>query len=412
MSVETFIGWRYLKAKRKQAYISFITFISIGGIALSVTTLMVVMAVMSGTESEMKDKILGVNAHIMVLQYGGTMEDYKSLIPKVQDVAGVVSVSPFIYSQVMMGSAGGVAGVVLRGIDPEAEAKYGHLKKSLRSGQVSVLSQPSDETEQLPAVILGSVLAEQLKVKNGDTVRLFAPMGEVNQYGGRSPKVGFFRVGGVFFSGMYDYDSAMAYISLSEAQKLLGFESTVTGLEVRVRNVFQADVIREKIIAKLGDSYWARDWKRMNYNLFTALMIQKVVLGIILSLTTMVAAFNIVSTLIMVVMEKKRDIGVLKSIGATAWNVLKIFVFQGMVIGMTGTFLGFVGGVTLCTILDHYRFIDLPPDVYFITTLPAKMEPLEVGLILLTALLISFTATIYPAWQASRLRPADALRYE
>lgn len=413
MAVEAFIGWRYLKAKRKQTFISLITFISLAGVALGVTALIVVLAVMSGFQEDLKNKILGVNSHIVVLKYGDPMDNYQELLLKVAGHSGVVSVDPFIYSQVMISAVGGVTGAVLRGLDPDLAAEHGHLKSIMRVGRLEDLKKPvTIGNAPGPTALIGSELARQLGVLKGDTVKIIAPMGQVTPLGGRAPKVRHFKVTGIFESGMYEYDSTLIYVGLDQAQDFLGLGRTVTGLEIKVKDVYRADTIRLAIIETLGSSYWAKDWMQMNRNLFSALKLEKVAMFIILTLTVLVAAFNIISTLTMVVMEKTRDIAVLMSMGATRRTVMKIFVFQGLVIGVLGTIVGLGGGVALCQILAKYQFIKLPSDIYYITTLPVLMQTSDVALITCSSVVISFLATLYPAWQASRLNPVEALRYE
>jgi len=413
VSFETFIGWRYLKAKRKQTFISLITLISLAGVALGVTALIVVLAVMNGFQEDVKNKILGVTSHLVVLRYGQPMEDYEKLMPVIEKVDGVVSAEPFIYSQVMINAMGGLSGAILRGADPELPATRHRLERIMKSGRLTDLA--GDEPgsgEPARTIIFGVELARQLGVTVGDTVRLVSPMGQITPLGGRAPRVRDYKVVGVFESGMYEYDSTLAYISLRQAQDFLNLGPSVTGLEVKVEDIYQADKIREAVTAELGPSYWAKDWMQMNRNLFSALKLEKVAMFIILTLTVLVAAFNIISTLIMVVMEKTRDIAILKSMGATGLSIMKIFVFQGLIVGLIGTSAGLAGGIFLCELLAKYKFIQLPSDVYYITTLPVRMEASDVALITFSAVFISFLATLYPAWQASRLNPVEALRYE
>jgi len=413
VSFETFIGWRYLKAKRKQTFISLITLISLAGVALGVTALIVVLAVMNGFQEDVKNKILGVTSHLVVLRYGQPMEDYEKLMPVIEKIDGVVSAEPFIYSQVMINAMGGLSGAILRGADPELPATRHRLERIMKSGRLTDLAgvEPGSG-EPARTIIFGVELARQLGVIVGDTVRLVSPMGQITPLGGRAPRVRDYRVAGIFESGMYEYDSTLAYISLRQAQDFLNLGPSVTGLEVKVEDIYKADKIREAVTEELGPSYWAKDWMQMNRNLFSALKLEKVAMFIILTLTVLVAAFNIISTLIMVVMEKTKDIAILKSMGATSPSIMKIFVFQGLIVGMIGTLTGLAGGVFLCELLARYKFIQLPSDVYYITTLPVRMEALDVALIIFSAIFISFLATLYPAWQASRLNPVEALRYE
>ena len=410
MSVETFIGWRYLKSKRKQTFISIISFFSLGGVALGVAALIVVLAVMTGTEEEMKDRILEVNSHIIVLKYGQQMDRYEELLPVVGRVKGVVHVEPFIYGQVMIGGRGGMTGGAVRGVDTRLAMSGDHLSSFVKGGKLSDLEDGSGDS--IPKVILGKELAKQTKTEQGEMIRIITPTGNTDRNGQRKPKAELFKVVGIFDSGMNDYDSTLAYVSLSRAQEFLGLGDYVTGLEIMVDDVYRADRIREHILAELGPSYWARDWMQMNHNLFTALKLQKAVMFIILSLTILVAAFNIISTLIMVVMEKKREIAMLRSMGATRWLIMKIFIFQGIFLGLVGTAAGLIIGGVLCAIVDNYRIVDLPPDVYYISTLPVRLQFLDVSLIVLSALGVSFLATLYPAWQAARGNPVEALRYE
>ena len=404
-----FIGRRYLKAKRKQTFISLITIISIAGVAVGVAALIVVLAVMSGTIEEVKAKILQVNSHILVMKYGQTIDNYQEVIKRIERVPLIESAEPFVYSQVMIGAAGGLSGGVLRGIDPKLAAHSG-LGRSVTFGNVKALSE--NDGQGAPTIILGKDLAEKVKVKVGDMVRVVTPFGQVAEDGSRSPRARLFKLVGLFDSGMYDYDSLLAYVSLNEARNFLSLGPGVTGIEIMVKDIYQADKIRQQIMSDLGVTFWAKDWMQMNYNFFSALRLQKVVMFIIISLTILVAAFNIISTLVMVVMEKTRDIAILKSMGAHRGDIMKIFVYQGLFIGVLGTLVGLGIGLALCALLSQYQFIELPPDVYYITTLPVRIDPLEVTLVLLSAMTISFLATIYPAWQASRLNPVDVLRYE
>jgi lipoprotein-releasing system permease protein len=415
MSFEFFVSLRYLKAKRKQTFISIITFISIGGVALGVTALIVVLAVMSGFENDLKNKILGLNAHVLVLSWDNQVENYTQLASQVEKVPGVTGATPFILTQVLLNTPQKVTGAVLRGLEVDSARRVIILDRIIRTGSWKALEAPTGDQPEavasMPGIILGQELAKQLGLSLGDPVSVVSPLGEVSPLG-RVPKMRPFRLAGTFESGMFEYDSSIAFVSLAQAQSFLAMPGRVTGLEVKTRDIYEADRIAKDIKTRLGFPYWTKDWMRMNKNLFSALKLEKLVMFIILALIILVAAFNIVSSLIMVVMEKTKDIAVLKSMGATAGSIMKIFVLEGLIIGVVGTTLGLIGGVGLCEILRKYQFIHLPSDVYYISSLPVLMKGLDILLIVVAAIGITFVATLYPAWQASRLDPVEALRYE
>jgi lipoprotein-releasing system permease protein len=410
MSFEWFIGGRYLRARRKQAFISVITILSVAGVTVGVMALIVVIAVMSGAVTELKARILGVESHVVVMKHGGAIEDFQRIIKRIEGVDGVVSAAPFVYSQTMIRSRYGVSGAVIRGIDPNArgESVPGLSPEVLK--QALLPGNDGDSGRRVPGVILGTELARTLRVVQGDWVYLLSPRGMISPMG-HLPSMRRFRVTGVFESGMYEYDGSFAYIRLADAQQLLRLGKGVTGIEVRVADVYRADRIAADIVKRLGFPFWARDWMRMNQNLFSALKLEKTAMFIILTLIVLVAAFNIASTLIMTVMAKTRDIAILKAMGATNRSIRRIFVLNGMIIGAVGTTLGVALGATLCALLDRYKFIKLPGDVYYFTTLPVNLRVMDVLVIAVAAMLICFLATLYPANQASRLNPVEAIRY-
>jgi len=417
MSYEFFISLRYLKAKRKQAFISLITWISIGGVAVGVTALIVVISVMGGMQEDLRNKILGTNSHVVVLSNEGAMTKYGELIKKIEGVPHVVSASPFIFNQVMLTSHNSVSGVAIRGIDPDLEAKVTDLSKRVKEGGLKFLKTPQSSELQTPnselieGIVIGKDLARNLAVFLGDTIDVVSPFGRATPMG-TTPKVEKFRVVGIFDTGMYEYDSSLALISIPAAQRFFSMGETVTGIEIKVDDIYLADSVADKIHSMLGFPYWTRDWMEMNKNLFSALKLEKFGMFVILTLIIIVAAFNIIGTLIMMVMEKGRDIAILKSMGATDNSIMKIFIMEGLIIGIAGTIIGCIGGYVLCELLDTYHFIKLPSDVYQLDTLPVKMNPLDFLYISLSAIVISFLATIYPSWNASRLDPVEALRYE
>jgi len=418
MNYEWFIGLRYLKAKRKQTFISIITVISIAGVMVGVMTLIVVLAVMNGFEKTLKEKILGTQAHIVVLKAGQEgIDQYDQVAREVEETRDVVSASPFIFSQVMLSSDSGVSGVVVKGIDPARVGKVTELAHYLKAGRLEDLQKPP--AGELPGIVLGVELAKHLGLSVGDPLQVVSPLGTITPMG-MVPKTNRFRVVGIFQSGMYEYDTTLAYISLENAQKFFNLDGRVTGIEIKTDNVYGVKEIGREIRRKLGFPFWTKDWMEMNRNLFSALRLEKIAMFIILVLIVLVAAFNIISTLIMVVMEKNKDIAILKSMGTPARGILRIFIIEGLVIGVVGTAMGLIAGLAIALNLEKitgfvenlFGFKILSSDVYYIDRLPSQVNPYDVAWIVLTAILISLLATVYPAWRASRLDPAEALRYE
>ncbi len=410
MGFETFIGRRYLRARQKQAFISLITLLSIAGVALGVMALIVVIAVMTGFEADLKTRILGGQPHIMIMRYGGAFTDHRQIQRQVARTVGVEAVTPFIFAQIMLKSKTGAAGAVLRGIDPPSA---GRVMKTLQNVHLpsSVETSPdSNIAAGLPGIALGRALAKNLSVDVGDIIYLISPRGMISPIG-HVPTMRKFKVTGFFESGMYDYDQTFAYINIRDAQKIMRMGDSVTGLDIRVTDIYDARKVAQTITAKLGFPYWARDWMQMNRNLFKALKLERRVMFIILTLIVLVAAFNIASSLIMMVMGKTRDIAILKAMGATEANLRKIFVFNGMVIGIFGTTVGLGLGLVVCTVLKNYNIHELTGDIYYFTTrLPVKLEFVDVASIIAAALLICFLATLYPARQAAKLNPIEAIR--
>jgi lipoprotein-releasing system permease protein len=414
---ELFIGLRYLKAKRKQTFISIITLISIFGVMLGVMALIVVLSVMDGFGHEIREKILGTHAHIFLYKYGGGIKDYREIIRQVEGVPGVLAAAPFASAQVMVSSRGGVAGAFVRGIDPPLEAKVSRLQQSIREGAISSLDR--EAKRRVPGIIVGTELAKNLGLFIGDTVTVISPQGDITPLG-MSPRVKRFQVTGIFEFGMFDYDSTFAYISLPSAQEFLRIGDVATTIEVSVRDIYQAGAIAERIRGELGDAYYTKDWMEMNQKLFSALKLEKLIMFILLSLIVGVAAFNIISSLIMVVMEKHRDIAILKSMGARRGSIMRIFVFEGFIVGVVGTFLGTLFGLLIAHNLKAITgllerllgFKAMPGDVYWISQLPSRVNILDVIIVIGVAMGISLLATIYPAWKASSFDPAEALRYE
>ena len=423
-SYELFISLRYLRARRKQVFVSIITFISIAGIFLGVAALIIVLAVMNGFETDLRNKILGINSHIVLMEYSGAMRNHQRVMREVAQIPGVVAATPFIYSQAMLKNGGNVTGIVLRGLSTEEALKVIHLGK-IREGNLDDWGEGrkipglKPELAGLPGILIGRELAKNLGVFLHETVFIVSPSGVATPMG-MVPRMKPFVVVGIFESGFFEYDSTLAYISLKNCQEFLGMGEMVTGIEIRVDDIYKADRIAKRIEQKLGYPYWGRNWMEMNKNLFSALKLEKRVMFIILSLIVLVAAFNIISALIMIVMEKNKDIAILKTMGATRAGIMKIFIFQGFIVGAIGTFLGCIAGLAVAFNLEALsRFVEnlfgfkiLPGDVYYLSELPSQVNYGDVGIIILGTLLISFLSTIYPSWRASRLDPAEALRYE
>ncbi|MBW1858403.1 MAG: ABC transporter permease [Deltaproteobacteria bacterium] len=405
MSFETFFSFRYLKAKRKQGFISIITGISILGITIGVMSLIVVLAVMNGFREDLMKKILGVNSHLLIFSYNAGIRDTEAVIEKALKVEGVLSATPFIYSEVMVKHAGNISGAILRGLDPATVGRVININSMIKEGSINVLNTSNK------GIIIGSELSKQIGALPGDIINLVSPIGKLTPLG-RVANEETFTVAALFESGMYEYDSKMIFLSLTDAQDFLSLGDEVTGIELKVNDIHKSDTIGKVLQDQLGYPYWTKDWKMMNKSLFSALKLEKVTMFIILIMIVLVGALNIIR-------------------GASSKSIMSIFIFQGLFVGLIGTFLGLISGSFLCQLLARYKFIKLPPDVYYITTLPVRMEWLDVApdvyyittlpvrmewldvvSIALAAIVISFLATIYPSWQASKVNPVETLRYE
>ena len=428
MSYELFVSIRHLSAKKSQKFISLNTWISIAGVALGVMALIVVIAVMSGFSKDLRDKILGTNSHVVVSNMNRSMmENYDGVLKKVRSVEGVIAASPFIMNQVMLISGDRVSGIVVRGIDPEKEGAVSDLGKNMVVGTVSDLKTKSifsreikgREKKNRAGIILGKELSRRLGVEVGDIVSMVSPVSRVTPVG-LIPRMKLFKVVGVFESGMYEYDANLSFILLESAQNFFSMKNGVSGVEVRVADIEQAGKISSVIQKELGFPYLVRDWMHMNRNLFSALKLEKIVMFIILILIIFVAAFNIVSTLFMLVMEKAKEIAVLKSMGASCSSIMKIYSYQGLLIGLVGTFLGCATGFVIVpnlneivsTIESVFGIVAFPSDVYYLDRLPSRIQYMDSFLIVIFSVVICLVASLYPAWRASKLDLVDGLRYE
>ncbi len=408
MSFSTFVATRYLFSRRKQAFIYVISLMSIMGVALGVAALVVVLGVYNGLTTDMRDKILGAQAHGVVL---GSLPDSFSVEPDilkvVQDTPGVTGATPFIYSEVMLSAGTGVKGLILRGIDPDGAPKVLSMLRSIKRGNVEDLKNTTP-----PGIIVGEELAKRLGLAVGSRVNLLSPSGQKSS-AGFQPRIRPFAVAGIFKTGMYEYDSSLAFVSLDVCRELLGMESDyLTGIEITVADLDKAGIVTQALNDRLGHRFYARSWQDMNANLFAALKLEKIGMFILLAMVVLIGSFSIVATLVMLVMEKTKDIAVMMSMGATRSMVRRIFMCQGCIIGVVGTALGNALGLLVGTLLKKYQFIKLPENVYTLDHLPIIITLPDVLIISASALLLCFLATLYPARQASRLKPAEAMRYE
>ncbi len=395
MRYELLIASRYLAAKRKEKFISIISLISVLGVAVGVCALIVVIGVMSGFDNELRDKIIGANAHLVVEQEGG-IADYDKVITEIKASSPhVLSASPFLDGQVFASVGGSMQNLAVRGIVPKDESEVTKVAKYIKSGSIYGAADGG--------MIIGSEFAGRYGLRLGDKVSVVSPVD-----GAASD----FKVTGIFNSGYYEYDSGLAFIGLPDAQELFAAGDMAGGISIKIDDVYKAQEIRAELQSKLKFPYYVKSWIDLNKSLFAALKLEKLTMFWILALIVAVACLNIASTLIMVVMEKTKDIGILKSIGATNRSVMAIFTLQGFMIGLIGTAFGVAGGLGLGYLLEKYQFIKLPRDTYYIDRFPVDIQAGDVAVIVAAALAVALIACIYPAWQASKLNPVDALRYE
>ncbi len=432
MGFQTFVALRYLRSRKRHRSISFSTLISVAGVAVGVMALLIVMSVMSGFHEDLQKKILGVSTHLVVLGYGSEMDGYEAVMNTIMQHEEVASVSPFVYGQIMVSSGKHAQGVYIRGIDPDLEKEtteilnymiegnLDHLKPGMSNQvdpayvtlgeQEGMQDEDIAEVEPRPGIVLGRELADTLNVYVGDVIKVISPFGGYGPMG-NLPKVKKFRVVGVFEVGMFEYDSNLVLSGMGPAQDFLELEDNITGIEVKVKDIYQADRVGKEIKEMLG-MYTVRNWMEMHKNLFAALKLEKYAMFVILTLIVIVAAFNIVSMQLMNVIEKEREIAIMKAMGASNKSIMSIFMLQGFLIGMVGTVIGITLSFMVGYAMNEFQLIKLPADVYYLSHLSAKMKLWDFIAVSAAAMIISFTATVYPAMQASKLNPVEPLRYE
>jgi len=409
VNLPLWIAARYLRTRRQSGFITLLTGISIAGVALGVTALLTVLAVMNGFENEIQTRIAGTDAHVVFLgENTGGVREPGALVARLKGERGVLGVAPFTYVKAMVYRDGLAEGLVVKGVDLAAERSVTSIGRHIAPPLDSI---PIATAEGLPGIVLGSELTARLGARVGDRLLLATLRSDRGSAFGFAPKLQAFRLVGVFTSGLYTYDSSFGFTSIGAAQRFFDLGDAVTGIEVRLSDMFDAPRAEGRLMRALGTpGLRANNWIELNRNLFTWMKLEKAVMFVILALIVLVAAFNIVSTLFMVVLEKRRDIGVLKSLGARSRVVLQVFLCEGLLIGGLGTALGAGLGMLLIGILQRYPFVRLPGDVYFIERLPVRPEGGDFIAVILAALTLCLTAALYPAWRASRLDPVDAIR--
>ena len=399
MKYETSIGLRYLRSKRKEAFISFTTWISVAGIAIGVMALIVVIAVMTGFQDEIRERILGINPHVLVLDPRGEVRNVNWVVDTIRATPGVTHAFPFATFQAMVQSGRQLSGVAVKGVNAE-DVKY--MANLIKEGRLDALKGSGN-------ILIGKELAAHMGLFYGDSFTLMVPFGGVSPMGA-VPETLRVRVGGIFETGMYEIDNTLAIMSLQDVEKMVGLGAT--GVEVKLADVYKANEGQSAIMKRLGPGYFARTWIQMNRNLFSALKLEKIAMFIILALIIFVASFNIVSSLIMTVMEKQKDIAILKAIGAKKRSIMKIFMVEGITIGALGALIGSLSGYLLCEIQTKYKIITLPKDIYYISTLPMQISVFDVVLLASVTTCICILATLYPSYRAAKIDPVETLRYE
>jgi lipoprotein-releasing system permease protein len=406
MSFELFVARRYLTARRKQAFISVITLISVLGIAIGVAALVIAIALITGFQGDVQEKILGATSHVMVSDLGGRgLQDYEGMAEKIRVIPGVESVSPVVYNTVLITGVGESSGALVKGIDFERERPGSAWLQRLEAGEMPKAGGTRD------GLLLGRELALRIGAQVGDVVDIVTASSTLSPLG-LLPKRKRFEVAGIFNTGLYEFDSTTALVAIGVAQKLFGLEGRASYIQVKLENIFAAPAIGEKIKAALAPVVYITTWMELNKSLFSALKLEKNIMFLTITLIVIVAALNIIATLILMVMEKTRDIGILMAIGATPRMINRVFFYQGALIGVIGTACGVALGLGWCALANAFELIKIPVDIYQISYVPFRMRPLDLTLIVGVTLLISFVSTLFPARRAAKVDPAVALKYE
>jgi len=401
------VASRYLRSKRRLSFITLVSLLASGGVFVGVAALTIVLSVMNGFEDQVQRRIAGTNAHVAVLSADDRpMTPSDTLQAKIQAAAPGAGIAPFVYGKVMVASRSSVDGMVLKGVDPEGEARVTDIM-----GHLTPAPRPLDGGD-LPGIGLGEELAIRLRAVVGDVIIISLPTEEPGGIFGGVPRVKRLRVSSIFRSGLYEYDSSFGIVLLSTAQSFFALNRGVTGYELRIPDMFRARETAHALESHLGPDYRVTNWIDLNRNLFAWMKIEKAVMFTILILIVLVATVNIVSSLVMLVLEKRRDIGVLRTMGVTPHGIMRIFLLQGTLVGVMGTGLGLLVGWAVSFVLGRYKLLHLPGEIYFIDTLPVKMEWTDFALVAAAATALCFVASLYPAWRAARLAPVESIRYE
>jgi len=407
MPFELQIALRYLLAKRRQVFISVISLVSTVGVTVGVMALVIALALMTGLQRELQDRILGSSAHIFVWKPSG-IEDYRAEVERLRAVPGVIGAAPAVQGKAMIASSTGEGFIQVKGIDPALEGSVTDITRALTDGSLDQLT-PATE-DDFPGIVIGKDLAGSIGALPGDTVTLITPNGSLSPMG-VMPRQRRFKVVGTFRLGLYEVDNGTGFVSLESGMLIAGTDR-VDHIELKVADIYAAPALADRIDVEFGSEYVTQDWADMNKQLYSALLLEKIGMGIGIGLIVMVAALNIVASLILLVMEKTRDIAILKTMGASARSITVIFLLQGTIIGVVGTLVGATAGAVIARVLDRYRLITIPSDVYQVSYLPFTLLPWDLFFVVVAAILVCFLATLYPSRQAARLDPAQALRYE